>query len=119
MDGSNKFGLPEEEPVQFGKEMGSLGSRLATFQPSRPKNINLEEVDSAAAQLGFVSREPRMAAEIGSVRRTRRKVVTEPTRNMGIRLGVSQYERFVAYADKHRLSYHDALMRLLDQAGDQ
>lgn len=116
---SNKFGLPEEEPAPVEREVGSLNRRIANFQPSQPKNINLEEVDSAAAPHGFVSREPTFVVNRSETRRPRRKIMTEPTRNMGIRLGVSQYDRFVAYADKHRLSYHEALIRLLDQAGGE
>ena len=48
--------------------------------------------------------------------RRRRNMPMEPTRHLAIRLAASQYDRFVAYADLHRLTYHEALVQLMDEA---
>ena len=39
-----------------------------------------------------------------------------PTRHLAIRLSASAYNRFVAYADHHKLTYHEALIRLMDES---
>jgi hypothetical protein len=112
----SKFGLPADTESS-GSPPSSISDRLANFQPSTPRKINIEEVDSAAAPHGFVSREP---IETGPpANRRRRRAKKEPTRNLGIRLPLSQFERFVEYADKHGIGYHDAIKRLLDQATDK
>lgn len=48
--------------------------------------------------------------------RRRRNMPMEPTRHLAIRLTASQYDRFVAYADLHRLTYHEALVQLMDES---
>jgi len=74
--------------------------------------LALREVDAAAAAHGFVSREQTVNRP-----RRRRIAVAEPTRHLAIRLPESQYNRFVLYADRLKLTYHDALRQLLDQVG--
>jgi hypothetical protein len=109
---SSKFGLPPETD-SGGSPPSSISERLANFQPSQPRKINIAEVDLAAAPHGFVSREP---VEIAPpVSRRRRRAQKEPTRGLGIRLPISQYQRFVEYADKYGIGYHDAIKQLLDE----
>ena len=107
----SKFGFdPEEDPTEVSKN--DLANRLASFPPSAPKTaIDLAAVDAAAAPHGFISR------EAGKSRR-RRVVPTEPKRQLSVMLPVSKYDRFVAYADRHRLTYEEAISRFLDGAVD-
>ena len=111
----SKFGLePEEEETQ---PLSDLSAKLASFPPVSPRQrLDLAAVDAAAAQHGFVSRESTAQGYANSGRR-RRFGTLEPTRHLAIRLPVSQYDRFVAYADEHQLTYHDALARLLSEVG--
>lgn len=114
----NKFGLLEDESNE--PEDQSLSERLAMFSPVKPRSpLNLAAIDAAAAPHGFISRESTPPAPPVEVRtRRRRHMPTEPTRHLAIRLTDSQYNRFVDYADRHRLTYHEALAQLMDQATD-
>jgi hypothetical protein len=103
----SKFGL-EMEPDAAPRS--DLADRLASFPPSVAKTaINLAEVDAAAASLGFTSRE---------AGRKRRVVPSEPKRQLSIMMPVSKYNRFVAYADRHRLTYEETISRFLERATD-
>ncbi len=108
---ANKFGLLEAEEDAAADT--SLADRLAAFPVVTRHAVDLAAVDAAAAAHGFVSRE----AGEGSGRR-RRAIPSEPTRHLAIRLVASAYDRFVAYADRHKLTYQEALVRLLDTSGD-
>ena len=107
----NKFGLLDDSGPPKEQRTGTLSDRIAAFPPVRSRGaVDFAAIDAAAAPHGFVSRE---ATDIRSGRR-RRAVPTEPTRHLAIRLAESGYDRFVAYADQHKLTYHEALIRLLD-----
>lgn len=107
----SKFGLDMENDA-VEEAQSNLASKLANFPPSSPKTtIDLVAVDAAAAVHGFISR------EAGGGRR-RRVVPSEPKRQLSIMLPESKFQRFVAYADKHRLTYEEALSRLLAAAID-
>ena len=115
----NKFGLlDDDEPQEERPE--SFSERLASFPVAAPKHrIDVAAADAAAAPHGFISREAvQTPALVQSSGRRRRIVPVEATRHLAIRLAESQYDRFVAYADRHRLTYHDAIARLLDKAQD-
>ncbi len=119
----SKFGLMDdpEESVESPTSTALFSEKLASFPVATPKHrIDIAAMDEAAAAHGFVSREVSHtpATSYAPVGRRRRIVPVEPTRHLAIRLVASQYERFVAYADKHKLTYHDALAQLLDQAKD-
>lgn len=105
----SKFGLDlDPEPKPAAAPLADLASKLASFPPSAPKTaIDLKAADAVAAQHGFVSRE-------AAPRRRRRVVPTEPKRQLSILMPISRYDRFVAYADRHRLTYDEAIARLLD-----
>ena len=114
----SKFGLNLVEDEERPSDLSKLSDRLATFPAVTTRHsIDLVASDAAAAVHGFTSREPITAAhERPAVQRSRRRIgLAEPTRHLAIRLTESQYSRFVAYADEHQLTYHDALCRLLDQ----
>ena len=119
----NKFGLLDDsEPETLDL---SMPERLATFRNVQPRQpVDIAAMDAAAASHGFVSREseptpvpnaPVYAAPAG---RRRRAIPSEPTRHLAIRLTTSGYNRFVAYADREQLTYHDALIELMNKAGE-
>ena len=116
----NKFGLLDEsdpDPMQDG----TLTERLAAFPNVKPRpSPDLAAIDAAAALHGFVSREsepPAPPRPLPTGRR-RRAIPSEPTRHLAIRLTASAYDRFVAYADRQQLTYHDALIELMNTAGE-
>lgn len=115
----NKFGRMDDpqEPADAPSSTALLSEKLASFPIAAPRHrIDVAAMDAAAAAHGFVSREAPSnltPAPITAGRR-RRIVPVEPTRHLAIRLTASQYDRFVAYADKHKLTYHDALAHLMD-----
>lgn len=112
----SKFGLLEETQPDQQSEPDALSQKIAAFPPMFPKHrIDVAEMDQAAASHGFVSREA-LPIEQEVQGRRRRVAALEPSRHLAMRVPVSQYKRFVAYADRHKLTYHDALARLLDQA---
>jgi hypothetical protein len=114
----NKFGLLDDE-ASGPQQASSLAERIAMFSPVRPRQqLDIAAADAAAAQHGFVSREIAEAADTKARGRRRRAIPSEPTRHLAIRLSSSAYARFVAYADRQKLTYHDALTRLLDTAGE-
>jgi hypothetical protein len=119
----NKFGLLHEDDVLAqARTSESFAERLASFPVVAPRHsIDLAAADAAAAPHGFISREvPATVATLPptSGSRRRRLAPVQPTRHLAIRLTAPQYDRFVAYADKHKLTYHDALARLLDNSRD-
>lgn len=117
----SKFGLLGDEGEDVAVEEGdSLSDKLSAFPSVRPRApIDLQAVDAAAAPHGFISREksasPPSPTALG---RRRRAIPAEPARHLAIRLVASQYDRFVAYADRYQLTYHDAIKKLLDSAGE-
>ena len=117
----SKFGLLDTEDELPRGTPQTFIDKLASFPPVRPRvPIDLAEVDAAAAPHGFISREAIPVIQPSfAVRSSRRRVIPrEATRHLAIRLTSTQYDRFVAYADRHELTYHEALQRLLDQSSD-
>ena len=114
----NKFGLLDEIESDFTPNPTSIGDRIAAFSPTRPREkLDMTAVDAAAAPHGFTSREATVSIEVQPATRRRRALPSEPTRHLAIRLNASAYSRFVAYADRYKLTYHDALVRLLEGGG--
>ena len=116
----SKFGLLGDEEADATAEPESLSNKLAAFSAVRPRTpIDLQAVDAAAAPHGFVSREASATPSVSMAQgRRRRAVPAEPVRHLAIRLGASQYDRFVAYADRYQLTYHDSIKKLLDSVGE-
>ena len=116
----NKFGLLDDESSALPQQRDTtISERIATFPPVRSRGpVDVAAIDAAAAPHGFVSREMSESAETRQAGRRRRAVPSEPTRHLAIRLNESAYERFVAYADRCKLTYHEALIRLLDSNGE-
>ncbi len=111
----SKFGLDAGAPELVQKDQLDIADKLAAFSATAPRHrIDIPAMDAAAAHHGFVSRE---VSTLTSPVRRRRLGVAEPTRHLAIRLTATQYARFVAYADAEKLTYHDALISLLDRVG--
>jgi hypothetical protein len=115
---SSKFGLMDDADDVVEPPNGNLD--LSGFARVRKRSpVDLVEVDAAAAPHGFVSREaPPVLTETPSSGRRRRALPSEPARHLAVRMVQSQYDRFVGYADRHKLTYHDAITKLLDTAGE-
>jgi hypothetical protein len=115
---SSKFGLIDDADNLVERSEGKID--LSGFPPVQKRSpIDLAEVDAAAAPHGFVSRESTpVVSEAVTHGRRRRAVPAEPTRHLAVRMVVSQYDRFVGYADRYKLTYHDAIKKLLDAAGE-
>jgi hypothetical protein len=108
MDDSDEGAMPPERKID-----------LSSFAPVQKRpTMDLAEIDAAAAPHGFISREARATSSVFTHMGRRRAVPAEPARQLAVRMVESQYARFVAYADRHQLTYHDAIRRLLDQAGE-
>ncbi len=115
---SSKFGLMDDADEAVTPSEGRID--LSGFAPVQKRSpVDLAEVDAAAAPHGFVSREatPRITESTTPGRR-RRAVPAEPVRHLAVRMVESQYDRFVGYADRYQLTYHDAIKKLLDAAGE-
>jgi hypothetical protein len=115
---SSKFGLTDDADDVVDRSDGKID--LSGFAPVKKRSpIDLAEVDAAAAPHGFVSREAApVATKATTPGRRRRAVPAEPVRHLAVRMVESQYDRFVSYADRYKLTYHDAIMKLLDAAGE-
>jgi hypothetical protein len=115
---SSKFGLIDDDDNVAERSEGKID--LSGFAPVRKRHpIDLAEADAAAAPHGFVSREAApVVTEAATHGRRRRAVPSEPVRHLAVRMVQSQYDRFVGYADRYKLTYHDAITKLLDAAGE-
>ena len=104
---------PEDhEPVR-----DSLKEMLARVPVSRPPTrLHPEVSDRLAEQHGFSSREPSgTTSRFVGGRRQPRGVPTEETRQLSIRMPVSLYNEFLAYADGNKLTYNEAIRTLLER----
>ena len=108
----SKFGLDSASQTTPKQPANDLSEKLASFAPSNAKlPVAISELDAAAKPHGFVSRE-------GPSLRRRRTASLEPKRHLSFMIAESEYNRFIQYADRHRLTYHDAISRLLDHVND-
>ena len=116
----SKFGLLDDDDTQvLPSHTTTISDRIAAFAPIRSRGvIDLEAIDAAAAPHGFISRESAEGGLLRPAGRRRRAIPSEPTRHLAIRLNEKGYDRFVAYADRYKLTYHEALIRLLDLVGE-
>jgi hypothetical protein len=101
-----KFGFTSEQPP-------SEQDLALQFRPTpvSRKNLAIEEVDRVAEAAGFSSRERGAAT---AAPRRRRSVAPQPSRHLAIRMPESLFNRFLRYADRHQLTYNDAIAQLLD-----
>ena len=103
---------PEEADEETRADLRHLLSRVPVA--AAPTRLHPEVSDKLAQQHGFSSREPVVPRFVGG-RRQPRGVQIEGTRQLSIRMPVSLYEDFVSFADKHKLTYNEAIRTLLDR----
>ena len=111
------FGLePEGKGEEKTKPTVDVGliSRIQPRTPIRPIRRDMTESDRMAEMTGFTSREPSTPIVQPYIQPTRTKRKREQTYPFSMRPPVSVLQRFIAYAEKHRLSYPRALEKLLD-----
>ena len=115
---SNFLDLDESESAEPSGS-SSLKDLLAGVRASEPRrHLHPEVSDKLASQHGFASREPsdRFFGGGGGVpgRRTVRGVPVEESKQLSIRMPISLYVEFLAYADSAKLTYSEAIRALLD-----
>ncbi|MBB5061623.1 hypothetical protein HDF16_006359 [Granulicella aggregans] len=104
-------GEAEEPP-----DGASLREMLAKVPVSKPRpHLSPDISDKLATTHGFASRDhsDRFLGGI-PVRRPVRGTTSEETKQLAIRMPVSLYKDFLAFADGRRLTYSEAIRALLD-----
>ena len=109
------FGLKREEPAVPKPQVDV--DLISSIKPreSRHPITNIAESDRVAEAAGFTSREPGPKFE-PYIRPARQKRKHEQTYPLSMRAPVSILQRFIAYAEKHKLSYPFELERLLEES---
>jgi hypothetical protein len=92
--------------------------RLADIKPRQTPvtGIDTRDIDAAAAQSGFTTREPSRPDQVNYTIPRRKKDAMEPLHPLSMRAPVSVVQRFIDYAEAENLSYPKALAKLLDLA---
>jgi hypothetical protein len=112
------FGLNDDANTPAVSSAQVTTDLIANIKPRpapRPA-ANIAESDKAAAAAGFTSREPAAKTTLPYDRPTRRKRKLEQCYPLSMRTPVSILERFIRYAEEHKLSYPLALESLLDES---
>lgn len=115
---SNFLDLDESESAEPASS-STLKNLLASVQVSEPRpHLHPEVSDKLASQRGFASRE-RSDRFFGGAealgRRSARGVPAEETKQLSIRMPISLYAEFLAYADSAKLTYSEAIRALLNR----
>jgi hypothetical protein len=113
------FGLKSETNENPEKQKPTIDltllSKIQPRSPSHPRSVDVAESDKMAEASGFTSREASPQVE-PYIRPKRAKRKLEQLYPISMRAPVSVLQRFIAYAEKHHLSYPLALERLLDES---
>jgi hypothetical protein len=103
-----------DDPEPRRDQVKEMLARIPVSAP--PTRLHPEVSDRLAEQHGFSSREPSgTPARFVGGRRQPRGVPAEETRQLSIRMPLSLYNEFLAYADDNKLTYNEAIKSLLDQ----
>jgi len=104
--------LPEEKP-----EAGDLRELITRIPLASPKpHLHPDISDRLAVQHGFTSRDHSASPPpsfAGGRRQPRGRA--EETKQLSIRMPLSLYNDFLAFADRERLTYNEAIRALLDK----
>lgn len=117
-----EFGLGIDDPIATPSAPAAPSVATELLSGLRPRiaarpQSPLIESDENAKKAGFTSREPNSAAVVSSYTRpTRQRRKQEQTFPLSMRTPESILRRFIAYAEKHKLSYPLALEKLLDES---
>lgn len=103
---------PDQKNDSPAAELRELLARVPVATP--PTRLHPDVSDRLAEQHGFSSREPASPRFVGG-RRQPRGVQVEETRQLSIRMPVSLYNDFLAFADQQKLTYNEAIRALLDR----
>jgi|BogFormECP04_OM1_1039644.scaffolds.fasta_scaffold34832_2 hypothetical protein len=76
--------------------------------------LHPEISDQIAERSGFISRES--SKSLLAERRQPRGLTVEETRQLSIRMPVSLYNDFLAFANQHKMTYNEAIRSLLDRS---
>jgi hypothetical protein len=104
----------EEQPTSDS----SLRAIASTIRPTGPKpRPNVELSDAMAVRNGFSSREPTSSELPLSFQRVGRRRTARPTqldrKQLSVYMTPELYADFLAYADRKRLTYSEAIQDLL------
>lgn len=106
---------PEEDSPLEQPGRPNLKEMLAKVPiATAPTRLHPEISDKLAAARGFASREAAKLPKSTGGRRLVRGTPVEETRQLSIRMPVSLYNDFLAFADHERLTYNEAIRTLLD-----
>jgi hypothetical protein len=111
---SNFLDLERNDDQEPGRnDLKEMLARIPVSSP--PTRLHPEVSDRLAEQHGFSSREPSgSSARFVGGRRQPRGVPVEETRQLSIRMPLSLYNDFLAYADGNKLTYNEAIRSLLE-----
>ena len=108
---------PEEQESPTSPPRPDLKQMLIFFYVYWDHSVLHPEVsDKLAAVHGFASREAVQPAKVVGGRRQVRGVAVEETRQLSIRMPLSLYNDFLAFADRERMTYNEAIRALLDKS---
>jgi hypothetical protein len=104
------FGLnPTDAPAKSALAVDMI-DKIKVRTPTQQRRTAIQEIDAAAAQTGFTSREPYIKSTMRTPTRN------EQTQQLAMRPYVSIVARFHKYAKLNGLSMPMALERLLDES---
>ena len=108
---------PEEQESPTSPPRPDLKQMLSKVPvATAPTRLHPEVSDKLAAVHGFASRESMQPAKVVGGRRQVRGVAVEETRQLSIRMPLSLYNDFLAFADRERMTYNEAIRALLDKS---
>ena len=112
---SNFFDLDRSDDLEPNRDkVKEMLARIPVSAP--PTRLHPEVSDRLAEQHGFSSREPSgTPARFVGGRRQPRGLPAEETRQLSIRMPLSLYNEFLAYADSNKLTYNEAIKSLLQR----
>jgi len=106
---------PEEHESPFPpSDLKQMLSKVPVA--AAPTRLHPEVSDRLAAVHGFASREAVQPTKMVGGRRQVRGVPIEETRQLSIRMPLSLYNDFLAFADRERMTYNEAIRALLDRS---
>ena len=113
---SNFLDLDPEEQDGVAPSRPDLKQMLAKVPlAAAPTRLHPEVSDRLATAHGFASREAAQSPKFVGGRRQARGVPVEETRQLSIRMPLSLYNDFLAFADRERMTYNEAIRALLDK----
>lgn len=118
---SGNFGFRDLNEEESPTATDSILDKLSRMPQSQRRNVSIPEIDQAAQNRGFSSREPgaHRSTEPPQIkyRKPRRKIPRPKPEQLTIRVPPVEKERFEAGANDLQLTYEKFLLKLMDEAG--